>query len=138
MCKEEWALPTLRTIYGSGVLCLQFLAPFMFIGFCYARIWWFLAHRNNMVANRPLRQCDIQRKRRMNKVCRKRWWLSRESCHSLQMLIMMVVIFGVCWLPMNVLNILRDAGLTQHLPFVRRNFSSVFLTAHLIAISGAL
>lgn len=78
-------------------------APFFLIGYCYARIWWFLGHRQSMVTQRALRESDVRRKKRMNK-----------------MLVAMVLIFGACWMPMNVFNILRDAGYTMRVPFVQR------------------
>lgn len=54
------------------------------------------------------------------------------------MLVAMVVIFGACWLPLNALNILRDAGLLSHMPLLTHSFTSVFLTTHLLAMSGAI
>jgi hypothetical protein len=64
-------------------MSLQFVVPFVVIGFCYVRIWTFLEYRHSMVTRRSS-ELDLQRKRRL-----------------LRMLVSMVVIFACSWFPFN-------------------------------------
>jgi len=50
-----------------------------------------------------------------------------------KMLICMVVIFALCWLPPNVLNVLKDWGLSGS-----RLFVFLFLLAHVISMSSSM
>ncbi|EYB96847.1 hypothetical protein Y032_0146g2530 [Ancylostoma ceylanicum] len=49
------------------------------------------------------------------------------------MLVIMVVIFAVCWFPFNFLNILRDLHWDD---FIRPHFSFIFLIVHLISMTA--
>uniref|UniRef100_A0A914VXC8 G-protein coupled receptors family 1 profile domain-containing protein n=1 Tax=Plectus sambesii TaxID=2011161 RepID=A0A914VXC8_9BILA len=39
LCIEHWGNDNLRSTYGMIVMSLQFIVPFVIIGFCYIRIW---------------------------------------------------------------------------------------------------
>lgn len=52
----------------------------------------------------------------------------------LKMMVCMVVIFGLCWLPVNALNILRDTALMD----LEHYFVIVFLCAHLCSMSATM
>lgn len=114
VCKEEWALAQIQVVYGVIVITLQFGIPFLIITFCYGRIWIFLNYRETTLHHRS--DADYRRKRRM-----------------LKMLISMVCIFALCWLPTNVVNILKDNGLTS-----ASSFEFTFLLAHVISMSSSM
>uniref|UniRef100_A0A915JRE8 G-protein coupled receptors family 1 profile domain-containing protein n=1 Tax=Romanomermis culicivorax TaxID=13658 RepID=A0A915JRE8_ROMCU len=114
ICKEVWAYPHIQIVYGFVVLALQFGVPFLVISFCYGRIWIDMILRQARLNRRS--DTDIRRKRRM-----------------LKMLVCMVVVFALCWLPPNILNIMKDSGLSQTNAFV-----FLFLLAHVISMTSSM
>lgn len=118
VCREDWANPEMRVAYGFVVLSLQFGVPFLVIAYCYIRIWIKLTYRKSMVSESRSSissSSDDHRKRRL-----------------LKMMICMVVIFGLCWLPVNALNVLRDAASID----LEDYFVIIFLCAHLCSMSA--
>ncbi|MFH4980358.1 hypothetical protein AB6A40_007067 [Gnathostoma spinigerum] len=115
LCLEDWAMEDLRSMYGVIVMALQFIVPFVIIGFSYTQIWNFLNNRSSMVSQRES-EYENNRKKRL-----------------LGMLITMVVVFGTCWFPFNLLNILRDLHLDS---FIGPYFSFLFLFAHVISMTA--
>ncbi|VDM41464.1 unnamed protein product [Toxocara canis] len=115
LCIEDWAMEDLKSMYGVIVMALQFLVPFVIIGFSYIQIWNFLNSRNSMVSQRESEYENARKKR------------------LLRMLIIMVVVFGICWFPFNLLNILRDLHLDS---FIKPYFSFLFLSAHVISMTA--
>lgn len=69
-------------IYAYAQINFQFILPFVLIAISYIKIWLFLNSRQSMTE----RKSDIKRKKRL-----------------LRMLIVMVVIFAICWFPFNLL-----------------------------------
>lgn len=114
LCIELWKSQALRQYYGVGVLLLQFVLPFAIIGLSYTRIWAFLNDRRSLVTERES-IFEIQRKRKL-----------------LRLLVTMVLLFGVCLFPFNVLNLLRDLGVKA---FIRPYFSFLFLLFHLMSMT---
>ncbi|KHN80609.1 Neuropeptide Y receptor type 6 [Toxocara canis] len=96
-------------------MSMPFLVPFVIIGFSYIQIWNFLNSRNSMVSQRESEYENARKKR------------------LLRMLIIMVVVFGICWFPFNLLNILRDLHLDS---FIKPYFSFLFLSAHVISMTA--
>lgn len=114
LCYENWEVQELRHIYGVVVTAIQYGLPFVVITFCYTSI------------------------------CRKLWQRPRKPSiavgyrtakkrRMVRMLIWMVVIFALCWAPINIGNIIRD-----NYPVLvdNRNFPIIFLATHLIAVSA--
>ncbi|CAA92126.2 G-protein coupled receptors family 1 profile domain-containing protein [Caenorhabditis elegans] len=112
ICSEDWSNAEFRSIFGIVVMILQFILPFVLIAISYIKIWLFLNSRQSMTE----RKSDIKRKKRL-----------------LRMLIVMVVIFAICWFPFNLLNCLRDLKLDN---FMRGYFSFVFLSVHLMSMTA--
>ncbi|CAL2049268.1 unnamed protein product [Caenorhabditis brenneri] len=112
ICSEDWSNSEFRSIFGIVVMILQFILPFVLIAISYTKIWLFLNSRQSMTE----RKSDIKRKKRL-----------------LRMLIVMVVIFAICWFPFNLLNCLRDLKLDN---FMRGYFSFVFLSVHLMSMTA--
>ncbi|KAI1713479.1 7 transmembrane receptor (rhodopsin family) domain-containing protein [Ditylenchus destructor] len=117
LCIEDWAMEDLKSLYGIIVVSLQFIVPFGIIGYSYVRIWRFLNKRQSLVSERESEH-ETQRRTRL-----------------LRMLITMVVLFAICWLPFNLLNILRDLKMDRRL---KPYFSFLFLTAHLISMTATM
>lgn len=115
LCIEDWAMEDLKSMYGVIVMALQFIVPFVIIGLSYISIWNFLNARQSLVIRRE-REYENARKKRL-----------------LRMLIIMVVVFGICWFPFNLLNILRDLHLDS---FIKPQFSFLFLSVHVISMTA--
>lgn len=93
-CSEAWPSPKERNVFSACTTSMQFILPFIVILFCYIKVSIKLADRAKAKPgskNSKKEALERERKRRTNR-----------------MLIAMVMIFGVCWLPINVLNLLND------------------------------
>lgn len=93
-CEEHWPSEPFRQIFSSFTTILQFVVPFFVIAFCYICVSIKLKNRarskpGSKTSKRE--EADRERKRRTNR-----------------MLIAMVVIFGVSWMPLNIVNIVDD------------------------------
>uniref|UniRef100_A0A1I7RIG4 G_PROTEIN_RECEP_F1_2 domain-containing protein n=2 Tax=Bursaphelenchus xylophilus TaxID=6326 RepID=A0A1I7RIG4_BURXY len=116
-CLESWSTGSTRAVYGLVVTMFQFIIPMIFIGFSYMKIFMFLQ-----------RQCQ-ESNNRLRVVSNKKNALFR-------MLFVMVVAFAVCWLPVNILNVMRDIGLDQLI--LGRQFGIWFMRAHMLSMTGVM
>ncbi|KAJ8716307.1 hypothetical protein PYW08_013592 [Mythimna loreyi] len=118
-CEETWPSERLRRVFGSVTSVLQFVLPFIVIAFCYTCVSFKLNDRAKAKAaskNSRKEELDKNRKRRTN-----------------QMLIAMVTIFGLSWLPLNVINLCNDYYMYAiHLKY----YYLVFFMGHVIAMSS--
>ncbi|KAF9411050.1 hypothetical protein HW555_010052 [Spodoptera exigua] len=93
-CEESWPSDKSRKIFGVFTTVLQFLIPFLIIAICYTCVSIRLNDRARSkpgAKNTRREEADRDRKRRTNR-----------------MLISMVAIFGISWLPLNLINIFND------------------------------
>lgn len=118
-CEEHWPSEEIRKIFGSTTTMLQFIFPFCIIAFCYICVSIKLNDRakakpGSKTSKRD--EIDRDRKKRTNR-----------------MLIAMVAIFGISWLPLNVVNTINDFE-----PDINcwRYYNVVFFIAHLTAMSS--
>lgn len=119
ICEEAWPSEDLRRVFGSVTSVLQFVLPFVVIAFCYTCVSFKLNDRAKAKAaskNSRKEELDKSRKRRTN-----------------QMLITMVTIFGLSWLPLNVINLCNDYYIYAiHMKY----YFLIFFMAHVIAMSS--
>lgn len=93
-CEEHWPNERFRKIFSSITSILQFALPFFVIAFCYICVSIKL---NNRAKTKPgtktskREEADRERKKRTNR-----------------MLIAMVTVFGISWLPLNIVNVIND------------------------------
>uniref|UniRef100_A0A914NQK1 G-protein coupled receptors family 1 profile domain-containing protein n=1 Tax=Meloidogyne incognita TaxID=6306 RepID=A0A914NQK1_MELIC len=114
LCVEDWVdLEDLRSVYGVITAILQFVLPFAIIGRSYRLIWRFIESRRAQLL-RPISEAQMNRKQRL-----------------LRMLVRMVLVFGCCWLPFNILNLLRDLRMDG---WLKPYFSFLFLLSHLLSM----
>ncbi|XP_034947531.1 prolactin-releasing peptide receptor-like [Chelonus insularis] len=118
-CEEHWPSQRFRVIFSLVTSILQFVVPFFVITFCYICV---SIRLNDRAKSKPgsktsrREEADRERKRRTN-----------------FMLIAMVTIFGVCWLPLNIVNIVDDSYASLiHWSYYRLCF---FIT-HCLAMSS--
>ena len=121
-CREHWPKGSARQFFTVVSLILQYLVPCAIITYCYIHVSLALRFRARSRAgligqSRERERLDLHRKRR-----------------TTRMLVAMIAIFMCCWLPLNVVLLVRDYG-----GFLTADSSLHFLlffTAHVIAMSS--
>ncbi|XP_055588514.1 neuropeptide Y receptor type 2 [Uranotaenia lowii] len=118
-CEEMWPSEDMRKVFSIVTSILQFVLPFIIMAFCYICVSIKL---NDRARTKPgskttrREEAERDRKKRTNR-----------------MLIAMVTIFGVSWLPLNLVNMCNDYYPDINgLPF----FNLLFFIAHLTAMSS--
>ncbi|KDR21762.1 Prolactin-releasing peptide receptor [Zootermopsis nevadensis] len=118
-CEEFWPSEDFRQLYGALTTSMQFVLPFIIIAFCYIKVSLKLNDRARAKPgskNSRKEELDRERKRRTNR-----------------MLIAMVTIFGVSWLPLNLVNLLNDL----YIPIGSwKYYNLCFFMVHAIAMSS--
>ncbi|XP_059219953.1 neuropeptide Y receptor type 2 [Stomoxys calcitrans] len=118
-CEEDWPTERYRKVFGSVTTILQFVLPFVIISICYI---WISLKLNARAKAKPgskssrKEEADRDRKKRTNR-----------------MLIAMVGVFGLSWLPLNVVNIFDDFYEKSN---TWRFYTLFFFVAHSIAMSS--
>lgn len=118
-CEEDWPTEYYRKVYGSITTTLQFLLPFFIVTFCYICV---SIRLNDRAKTKPgakttkKEELERDRKKRTNR-----------------MLIAMVAVFGISWLPLNVVNVLNDFYLNTS---DWKMYNVLFFIAHSIAMSS--
>lgn len=119
VCEEAWP-PDFDVAFGVSTLILQFIAPFCIITYCYVRI---SRRLNERAKSKPgtksarREEAEREKKKRTNR-----------------MLIAMVSIVGICWLPLNLINVINDFyNLVGHLGIY---FHLIFFLTHSLAVSS--
>lgn len=118
-CEEDWPTEYYRKVYGSITTTLQFLLPFFIVTFCYVCV---SVRLNDRAKTKPgakttkKEELDRDRKKRTNR-----------------MLIAMVAVFGLSWLPLNVVNVLNDFYLNTS---EWKIYNVLFFIAHSVAMSS--
>ncbi|VDD83286.1 unnamed protein product [Mesocestoides corti] len=126
-CQENWPHPTTRAVFTVTSFVLQFIVPCIIITACYTRIGLVLRNRANRkigIKSREKEELEMRRIRR-----------------AVKMLIAMVVIFVVCWIPLNCLWMVTDLGTNSQAvqSFAGSGyFTLVFFVCHSLAMSSAV
>ena len=152
-CDEDWPQNESKSIFTISSFVLQFIVPCSITSYCYTKVSLVLRNRlrsktikrtfnpgqgdkpllkkNNSITPRaslmsPISQvrerdlAEIQRKRRTNR-----------------MLISMILVFCVCWMPLNFIHITQDLLKLESTKFGYYSDTFFFL-AHLIAMSSII
>ncbi|XP_041449393.1 neuropeptide Y receptor type 6 [Drosophila obscura] len=119
VCEENWPSEEYRKVFGAITTTLQFVLPFFIISICYV---WISVKLNQRARAKPgskssrREEADRDRKKRTNR-----------------MLICMVAVFGLSWLPINLVNIFDDFDVKSN---EWRFYILFFFVAHSIAMSS--
>ncbi|XP_054271432.1 RYamide receptor-like isoform X2 [Macrosteles quadrilineatus] len=107
LCQEEWGSIEHRTLYSMTLLVLQYVIPLLVLVLTYSSIavvvW----------GKRPPGEAENCRDQRM----------ARSKRKMIKMMVTVVVVFTICWLPLNVLNLVWESnpdviGSWSGLPFL--------------------
>lgn len=118
-CEEHWPSEPFRKVFSSLTSIVQFVVPFIVITFCYTLVSIKLKNRaraklGSKTSKRE--EADRERKRRTNR-----------------MLIAMVAIFGISWLPLNIVNVVDDFYSRAN---VWSYYKLCFFMSHCVAMSS--
>ncbi|XP_051870353.1 neuropeptide Y receptor type 6-like [Pristis pectinata] len=114
VCIEIWPSETDRLVFTTCLLVLQYFAPFCFIFVCYLKIFICLKKRNGMADKMRENENRVNESKRIN-----------------MMLVSIVVAFTVCWLPLNIFNVVYD---WNHEALMNCHYNLVFTLCHLTAM----
>ncbi|XP_062910918.1 neuropeptide Y receptor type 2-like [Mobula hypostoma] len=114
VCSEKWPRGGNRdaSIYTLAMFVLQYALPLLLISYAYARIWIKLKKHVSPCLGR-----DAQDRRRK----------------TTKMLVMVVVVFAVCWLPFHVFQLLSDLD-GRFLRF--HDYKLVYTVFHVLAMGS--
>ncbi|KAG5669954.1 hypothetical protein PVAND_000243 [Polypedilum vanderplanki] len=123
-CEENWPTEDIRKVFGTVTSIIQFFMPFLIILVCYISIFCKLQKNKKKLSKSK----NSKKKNNSEKMLKKK-------TSTNQMLVMMVAIFGICWLPLNIINILDDFTTNfNELTY----YNLMFFTSHLFAMSSVI
>uniref|UniRef100_A0A915IYS9 G-protein coupled receptors family 1 profile domain-containing protein n=1 Tax=Romanomermis culicivorax TaxID=13658 RepID=A0A915IYS9_ROMCU len=120
-CEEEWPDETFKKAYGICAFLLQFVAPVTVLTFCYWRV-------KDQVSTGVRRRLQ---KERLSILGREKLLRRRQRTSNVTLLLL--ACFVAPWLPVNLLNILRD-----HRKLNEDWISLSFALGHLLAMTSIL
>ncbi|MBN3305862.1 NPY2R protein, partial [Amia calva] len=111
VCSEKWPHGSNRDgiIYSLAMLLLQYILPLGIISYAYVRIWVKLKNH-------------VSPSNRNESICRRR--------KTTKMLALVVVVFGVCWLPFHVFQLASDLDLIMKF----KEYKLLYTVFHVIAM----
>ncbi|CAL4133172.1 unnamed protein product, partial [Meganyctiphanes norvegica] len=101
VCTEDWGDSTvmqeLRATYSVGLMLLQYILPLVVLFFTYSRLCLVVWAKRTQIGETPARLDKIEKSR----------------VKMIKMMVTVVLVYTLCWLPFNVLMVVRE-----HLPTV--------------------
>ncbi|GAU92871.1 hypothetical protein RvY_04895 [Ramazzottius varieornatus] len=143
-CTEVWPVPYGRALYSIFCMVFQYCMPSFIIGAAHIRIVLKLQRR---YMNREEQtqgphssnghSSHVDESEVMEVLRGRRKKQRRRQARTNQLLLLISIIFALCWLPLNVINIVADFSTdsyTEH----RTLFDVLFVGSHLFAMSSAV
>jgi len=118
-CAEAWPSEIVRQVFSASTATMQFILPFLIIMVCYIKV--------------SLKLSDRAKSKPGSKSSKKEAMERERKRRTNRMLIGMVAIFGISWLPLNLVNLLNDLSLYAD---AWEYYNFVFFCAHAIAMSS--
>ncbi|XP_071617871.1 prolactin-releasing peptide receptor-like [Heliangelus exortis] len=120
VCEEFWPREErARLLYSCLMLLLSYLLPLLAVSGSFCAITYRLRRRNVPGAARP---------------CQDKWTRSKQK--TFRVLALSVLCFAVCWLPLQVVNFIRD--LDEEFAILDKRYINVIqVCCHLMAMSSA-
>ncbi|XP_036404408.1 neuropeptide Y receptor type 6-like [Megalops cyprinoides] len=113
-CMDSWPSERDRLGFNTCLLGVQYFAPLCFIFVCYVRVFLCLRRRGGLVDRLRESEARLSESKRIN-----------------AMLVSIVVAFAVCWLPLNVFNLIFD---WHHEALLNCHHNLLFTLCHLVAM----
>lgn len=117
-CVEKWPMPKGRAYFSIFALCLQYVLPIITVSGAYLRIYFKLQTRIPVLNVQTVQRSD-NRERRMKR--------------TNMLLVSIAVMFGVCWLPLNIFNLYVDVKQSEK----SEQLLLIYAFCHLIAMCSA-
>ncbi|KAM9254060.1 LOW QUALITY PROTEIN: neuropeptide Y receptor type 6-like [Dugong dugon] len=114
VCVENWPSRMNQLLLTSSMFMLQYCVPLGFIFICYLKIVICLCRKNGMVDRKRITETRLSENKRINTT-----------------LISIMVITEVCWLPLNIFNVIFD---WYHEVLMSCHGNLVFVGCHLVAM----
>lgn len=120
ICEEIWLhRKTERQLYSCMILLLSYMLPLSAVLFSYCAISYHLQKRKI-----PGAVCQNQQK----------WTTKKEK--TFQILLISILCFGLCWLPLQVVNLIRD--MDEEFAILDKRYVNVIqVSCHVAAMSSA-
>ncbi|NXU56455.1 PRLHR protein, partial [Turnix velox] len=120
ICEEFWKQQEKeRLLYSCLMLLLSYMLPLLAVSVSFCAISYHLRRRNIPGAAHP---------------CQDKW--SKTKKKTFQVLTISVVCFAICWLPLQVVNFIRD--MDEEFTILDKRYVNVIqVSCHLIAMSSA-
>ncbi|XP_048121064.1 7 transmembrane receptor domain-containing protein [Alosa alosa] len=123
VCEEFWEAERMRLLYSCFFLLASYMIPLLAVSVSYCAISLHL--RRHAMPGEPCQPCGQQQQR---------WTQRRRRTFSL--LVASVLAFALCWLPLQVLNLMVD--LDGDFRFVDKHYLNMLqVSCHLVAMSSA-
>ncbi|XP_048763136.2 RYamide receptor-like isoform X1 [Ostrea edulis] len=120
ICNEEWPHPNSRALYTLFIMILTYMLPLIILLLTYTIVGIMLWKRTapgNKHYERDRHQL-------------------RSKIKVVKMLVIVVVMFGICWLPLHLFNLLGDfTTVLRNVP--HQHILGLFLSAHWLAMSNS-
>lgn len=121
-CIEDWPIEDGGTYYSIFSLFIQYLMPILIVSAAYLRIYSKL--RNRMAVSGRINESDRDRER------------DRRIKRTNYLLISIAVIFGISWLPLNILNLFADIYYSNN-RVLSQCFHVSYAVCHMMGMSSA-
>ncbi|XP_072882943.1 prolactin-releasing peptide receptor-like [Hemitrygon akajei] len=119
ICEEFWlGMKRRRLLYAYSTLAITYLLPFTLISLSYLRISVKLKNRV-VPGNITQSQAEWDRSRRRK---------------TFRLLVLVVAVFGLCWLPLHLFNLIKDMDINL---IDKQYFNLIQLLCHWVAMSSA-
>uniref|UniRef100_A0A8C9QUE2 Neuropeptide Y receptor type 6-like n=1 Tax=Scleropages formosus TaxID=113540 RepID=A0A8C9QUE2_SCLFO len=113
-CIDNWPSEFNRLGFTTVLLGVQYFAPLCFIFVCYVKVFVCLRRRSGLVEHLRESESRLSESRRIS-----------------AMLVSIVLTFAVCWLPLNIFNLIFD---WHHEALLNCHHNLVFTLCHLVAM----
>ena len=145
-CTEVWPVPYGRALYSIFCMVFQYCMPSFIIGAAHVRIVLKLQRRYMNRQEEHLQgfahssnghSSHVEESEVMEVLRGRRKKQRRRQTRTNLLLLLISMIFALCWLPLNVINIIADFSTdsyTEH----RTLFDILFVGSHLFAMSSAV
>ncbi|XP_038629629.1 prolactin-releasing peptide receptor-like [Scyliorhinus canicula] len=118
ICEEFWTgLEKPRLAYAYSTLLATYLLPFSVISLSYLRI---SVKLKNRVVPGNITQSQVE-------------WDRARRRKTFRLLVLVVAVFGVCWLPLHLFNVIKDIDIDL---IDKRYFNLIQLLCHWVAMSS--